>query len=74
MLRIDARPDVGRRIAPKLRCSFCRRSTDEVERLVSGARAYICVACVAPCGAVLERHGDFEPPVRLTAPAGETDH
>ena len=29
----------------KLRCSFCRRSNDDVEKLVAGARGYICDRC-----------------------------
>jgi hypothetical protein len=36
-----------------------RRSAEEVERLVSGASAYICDACIADCVAVLEQHGGF---------------
>jgi len=45
----------------RLRCSFCRRSADEVGRLVSGASAYICDACIADCVAVLEQHGGVRP-------------
>jgi hypothetical protein len=59
MLRTNEWPKLVRRLAPKLRCSFCRRSADEVERLVSGASAYICDACVAECVSVLDRHGGF---------------
>jgi ATP-dependent Clp protease ATP-binding subunit ClpX len=44
---------------PGRRCSFCGRSADQVERLVSGATAYICDACIAECVAVLEKHGGF---------------
>ena len=29
----------------KLRCSFCRRSDKHVEKLVAGARGYICDKC-----------------------------
>jgi hypothetical protein len=36
-----------------------RRSAEEVERLVSGASAYICDACIADCVAILEQHGGF---------------
>ncbi len=39
-----------------LRCSFCRRNAASVDRLVAGASAYICDACVAKCVAVLDRH------------------
>ena len=51
-------PHLFRRVSG-LRCSFCRRSAQEVERLVSGASAYICDACIADCVAVLEKHGGF---------------
>jgi ClpX C4-type zinc finger len=51
-------PNLFRRVSG-LRCSFCRRSAQEVERLVSGASAYICDACIADCVAVLEKHGGF---------------
>ncbi len=64
MQRTDMWPRIGPQwlpkvLAPRLRCSFCRRTADEVERLVSGARAYICDTCVTECVAVLERHGGF---------------
>jgi hypothetical protein len=52
-------PKTFRRFIPRLRCSFCRRSADQVERLVSGASAYICDACIGECVAVLEKHGGF---------------
>jgi len=29
----------------KLRCSFCRRTESEVEKLVAGPRVYICDEC-----------------------------
>jgi ATP-dependent Clp protease ATP-binding subunit ClpX len=56
---IVAWPNIVRGLAPKLRCSFCGRSADKVDRLVSGASAYICDACVAECVAVLDKHGGF---------------
>jgi len=61
MLRIGEWPKIARRFAPKLRCSFCRRSADQVDRLVSGASAYICDACIAECVAVLDKHGGCGP-------------
>jgi len=57
--KLSGWPNVLRRLVPGLRCSFCRRSAAEVERLVSGASAYICDACIADCVAVLEQHGGF---------------
>jgi len=29
----------------KLRCSFCRRTEHEVDKLVAGPRVYICDKC-----------------------------
>ncbi len=57
--KIGSWPNAFRRFTPRLRCSFCRRSADEVGRLVSGASAYICDACIADCVTVLEQHGGF---------------
>jgi ATP-dependent Clp protease ATP-binding subunit ClpX len=34
-------------IGRSLRCSFCRRSEDDVAKLVAGPRVYICDHCVA---------------------------
>ncbi len=48
-----------------LRCGFCRRREDEVERLVAGASAYICDQCIEKCVSVLETHGGFARPARL---------
>jgi ClpX C4-type zinc finger len=37
-----------------LRCSFCRKSDKEVEKLFGGPKAYICGACVGVCNKILE--------------------
>lgn len=37
-----------------LRCSFCRKSDKEVEKLLGGPKAYICGACVGVCNKILE--------------------
>jgi len=43
-----------------LRCSFCQKSEDEVEKLVAGPDAYICNECVAIAARImLERAGLF---------------
>ena len=57
---IDLRPRaalarIGRLFRP-LRCSFCGRDAEQVERLVAGASAHICDDCITQCLAVLERH------------------
>jgi ATP-dependent Clp protease ATP-binding subunit ClpX len=43
----------------RLRCSFCRRDANAVERLVAGASAYICDSCVTQCVAILQERGGF---------------
>jgi ATP-dependent protease Clp ATPase subunit len=43
-----------------LYCSFCRKSQDQVSKLISGPRtlspAYICDECIAVCNSILEKH------------------
>jgi len=55
------RSRLGRWFAPKLECSFCRKSADEVARLVAGASAHICDACIVKCVDVLASHGGVDP-------------
>ena len=41
------------------RCSFCSKTQDEVDTLISNpsdSRVFICNECVAVCNAVLEQH------------------
>ena len=64
-------PKFMQRLKPRLRCSFCRRSAEDVERLVSGTSAYICDTCIAACVAVLERHGGFAASARGTRPLAQ---
>jgi ATP-dependent Clp protease ATP-binding subunit ClpX len=47
---------MARLFRPPLRCSFCGRDADQVERLVAGASAHICDDCITKCLAVLEAH------------------
>ena len=37
----------------RLRCSFCRKTEDEVSKLVAGRRVYICDECVAVATAIM---------------------
>jgi hypothetical protein len=37
-----------------LRCSFCKKSDKEVDRLLGGPKVYICDACVGVCNKILE--------------------
>jgi hypothetical protein len=55
---------IGHLLRPRLRCSFCNRSADDVGRLVAGACAHICDECITKCIAVLEQHGGLAPAPR----------
>ncbi|MDE2728812.1 MAG: ATP-dependent Clp protease ATP-binding subunit ClpX [Gemmatimonadota bacterium] len=37
-----------------MRCSFCNRNADEVERLITGPNVYICNECILMCNGILE--------------------
>ena len=44
-----------KRTTPRdLRCSFCNRNADEVERLITGPNVYICNECILMCNGILE--------------------
>ena len=49
-----------------LRCSFCKRSQDEVRKLISShpslRRVYICDECVAACNRILANAEDARSP------------
>ena len=38
----------------KVRCSFCGKTQDQVERLISGPGVYICDTCVELCMDIVE--------------------
>jgi ATP-dependent Clp protease ATP-binding subunit ClpX len=38
----------------KIRCSFCGKTQDQVERIISGNGAYICDECVDLCATILD--------------------
>jgi hypothetical protein len=44
----------------RMRCSFCAREANEVDRLVAGPSVYICDGCVKTCVTVLRDNGGFE--------------
>ncbi len=46
-----ARDDIKEK---KVRCSFCGKTADQVERLISGPGVYICDACVELCMDIVE--------------------
>jgi len=47
--------------APKIRCSFCGKTEDQVHKLIAGPDgAYICDECVGVCSEILEEEmGDY---------------
>ena len=44
----------------KIRCSFCRRSEADVEKLVAGPRVYICDRCAAEVARIMNNPDDPE--------------
>ena len=49
------------RLAGILRCSFCNKSQDEVQRLIAGPRVFICGECVKVCVEILAAPPRVEP-------------
>ena len=43
---------------PALRCSFCGKTENEVEKLLSGPDAYICNRCVGICNTILDAEAE----------------
>ena len=43
-----------------IRCSFCGKTENEVEKLLSGPEAYICNRCVGICNAILDAEEERE--------------
>ena len=43
-------------------CSFCKKTHDQVERLIAGPNVYICNECIELCNSIIES----EPSVRST--------
>ena len=39
---------------PLLFCSFCRKDSETVDKLIGGPGVYICDACVAVCNKILD--------------------
>ncbi len=60
---------MGRRPSPDVQqCSFCRRSYEEVDRLISGPdQVYICNECVALCVEILDEERQKEKSERAVA-------
>ena len=51
-----------------LRCSFCSKTQDQVDTLISNpsdSRVFICNECVAVCNSVLEEHQKARAAIRV---------
>ena len=55
-------------IEQSIRCSFCGKREDQVERLIAGPGVYICSDCVAACGELLQEEMHFDERGKLRAP------
>jgi len=51
-----------------IRCSFCGKRENEVERLIAGPGVYICSDCVSACGELLREEMQFDERGNLRAP------
>ena len=40
-----------------IRCSFCGKKQEQVERIIAGPSAYICNECIQLCLSILEEIG-----------------
>ena len=58
----------GRNVEEKLRCSFCNKTQDEVNKLIAGPNgAYICDECVGICADILDEEFENEEDVQEDA-------
>ncbi len=51
-----------------IRCSFCGKRENQVERLIAGPGVYICSDCVAACGELLREEMHYDERGNLRAP------
>ena len=51
-----------------IRCSFCGKRENQVERLIAGPGVYICSECVAACGELLREEMHYDERGNLRAP------
>lgn len=55
-------------------CSFCNRTEEAVEKLISGPQAYICDKCVKLCSNILERKSSQNYQLKDLKPKEIKDH
>ena len=54
--------DNGNGMNGVIRCSFCGKSEDEVEKIVAGPGVYICNECVDLCKRIIDTEMEQESP------------
>ncbi|HUP20141.1 MAG TPA: ATP-dependent Clp protease ATP-binding subunit ClpX [Gemmatimonadota bacterium] len=67
----------GGRGGDELRCSFCGKSKEHVQKFISGPSVYICNECIKLCNEILEEEaiqGQAAPLQDLPTPQGIKDH
>lgn len=52
-------------MSPQLRCSFCGKGQDQVERLLGGEKALICDQCVAAAARTMKDAPDDTNPAQM---------
>ena len=48
----------GKKDEPKLKCSFCGKTQDQVRKLIAGPGVYICEQCIELCSEIIEEELD----------------
>ncbi|MEI3376731.1 MAG: ATP-dependent Clp protease ATP-binding subunit ClpX [Coriobacteriales bacterium] len=57
----------------KLRCSFCGKTQNEVDKLIAGEGVYICNECVRLCTDIIEEEDDATQGEELPAASGRSE-
>ena len=67
----------GGRGSDELRCSFCGKSKEHVQKFISGPSVYICNECIKLCNEILQEEalqGQAAPLQELPTPSGIKSH
>ena len=57
----------------KLRCSFCGKTQNEVDKLIAGEGVYICNECVRLCTDIIDEEDDATQGEGLPAATGRSE-
>jgi hypothetical protein len=67
--KIDPRRD--HQPSKNIRCSFCGKSQDEVEKIIAGPDSFICNECIDICNEIIAEPKKEDSPVTVEAPLPE---